>query len=75
MTGLELIEKVISKNPMVNCAVVSRLAPDDFHRASEGLGILAQLPVRPGPKEAERLLGQLNKILNLAQRTEFKFNQ
>ena len=67
MTGLEFIEKVISKKPMVNCAAVSSLLPADFHEASEGLGILMQLPVRPGQKQAEKLLRQLKNILNLAE--------
>ena len=67
MTGLEFIEKVISKKPMVNCAVVSSLLPADFHEASEGLGILMQLPVRPGQEQAEKLLRQLKNILNLAE--------
>ena len=67
MTGLEFIEKVISKKPMVNCAAVTSLLPADFHEASEGLGILMQLPVRPGQEQAEKLLSQLKKILNLAQ--------
>jgi len=67
MTGLEFIEKVISKNPMVNCAAVSSLLPADFHEASEGLGILMQLPVRPDQEQAEKLLRQLKSILNLAE--------
>jgi len=67
MTGLEFIEKVISKKPMVNCAAVSSLLPADFHEASEGLGILMQLPVRPGREQAEKLLRQLKNILNLAE--------
>jgi CheY-like chemotaxis protein len=67
MTGLEFIEKVISKKPMVNCAVVSSLLPADFHEASEGLGILMQLPARPGQEQAEKLLRQLKNILNLAE--------
>jgi CheY-like chemotaxis protein len=67
MTGLEFIEKVISIKPMVNCAAVSSLLPDDFHEASEGLGILSQLPVRPGQEQAEKLLGQLKTIRNLAE--------
>ena len=67
MTGLEFIEKVISKRPMVNCAAVSSLLPADFHEASEGLGILMQLPVRPGQEQAEKLLRQLKNILNLAE--------
>lgn len=66
MTGLEFIEKVISKKPMVNFAAVTSLLPADFHKASEGLGILMQLPVRPGQEQAEKLLIQLKTILNLA---------
>ena len=64
MTGLEFIRKIVSQKPMINCAAVSSLRPDDFHEASEGLGILMQLPVRPSPKYAKILLGHLNSILN-----------
>jgi DNA-binding NtrC family response regulator len=67
MTGLEFIEKVISIKPMVNCAAVTSLSPDDFHEASEGLGILMQLPARPGREQAQKLLGHLKNILNLAE--------
>jgi len=67
MTGLEFIEKVISRKPMVNCAAVTSLLPADFHEASEGLGILMQLPVSPGQEQAEKLLSQLKTILNLAE--------
>ena len=69
MTGLEFIKTVITQKPMVNCAAVSTLLPDDFHEASEGLGILLQLPVRPGPEYAKELLGHLKKILDLAIKT------
>ena len=34
MYGLELIESVIARQPMLNCAVVSSLSPSDFHEAS-----------------------------------------
>ena len=64
MTGLDFIQKIVSKRPMVNCAAVSSLTSEDFHEASEGLGILMQLPVRPGQEHAEILLGQLKHILN-----------
>ena len=74
MTGLELIRKVISKNPLVNFAAVSSFSPADFHEASEGLGILMQLPVRPAQEQTEKLLRQLKTILNLAQRTEFNLD-
>jgi len=67
MTGIEFIEKVVSKKPTANCAVVSSLSPSDFHEASEGLGILMQLPVRPGHRQAEKLLSQLRAILRLAE--------
>ncbi len=67
MTGLEFIENVISIKPMVNCAAVTSLLPADFHEASEGLGILMQLPVRPGQEQVEKLLSQLKNVLNLAE--------
>ena len=64
MTGLEFIRKIVSKRPMVNCAAVSSMASGDFNDASEGLGILMQLPVRPGNEYAGTLLEHLKKILN-----------
>jgi CheY-like chemotaxis protein len=69
MTGLDFIKTVIAQNPMVNCAAVSSLLPDDFHEASEGLGILMQLPVRPGHEYAGELLEHLKNILDLAIET------
>ena len=70
MTGLEFIRALVSKRPMINCAAVSSLAAEDFHEVSEGLGILMQLPVRPGEEQAEMLLGQLKNILNLMKINE-----
>ena len=67
MTGLEFIEKVISIKPMINCAAITSLLPADFQEASEGLGILMSLPVRPRKEQAEKLLVQLKTILNLAE--------
>ena len=75
MTGLEFCEKVISQKPMVNLAAVSSLSPADFHEASEGLGIMMQLHVRPGQKQSEKLLDQLTTIMSLARQTEFKYNK
>jgi CheY-like chemotaxis protein len=69
MTGLEFIKTVITQKPMVNCAAVSTLLSEDFHEASEGLGILMQLPVRPGPEYAKELLEHLKSILDLAIKT------
>jgi two-component SAPR family response regulator len=67
MTGIEFIEALVSVNPMINCAAVSPLPSDEFHEVSEGLGILAQLPVQPGPKDAEDLLKHLNHLKKLLQ--------
>jgi len=64
-SGLEFAEKLVSVNPMINCAVVSPLSSKDFHEASEGLGVLMQLPVRPDEKQAEMLIKCLKKVLNL----------
>lgn len=46
-------------NAMVNTAVVSPLSDEEFHEASEGLGILVRLPLEPGADEACELLRRL----------------
>ena len=66
MTGLGFLEKVIWTNPMINCAAASGLSADEFHEASEGLGILMQLPLSPGPMQATELMERLENILNLS---------
>ena len=65
MTGLEFAREMLRLNPMVNCAVLSDLSPEQFHQASEGLGLVAQLPVHPGAKDAEGLLAKLKQIKGL----------
>lgn len=70
MTGLELIASVIARHPMLNCAAISSLSPGDFHEASEGLGVLMQLPVEAGKKEADQLLEQLKEIRSLTKKSE-----
>ncbi len=64
-TGLELVARLIAVNPMITCSVVSGLTPEEFHVASEGLGIMVQLPIHPGKEHAESLLQQLRQIKNL----------
>ncbi len=64
MTGVQLIEKIVMKNPMINCAAISSQSHKDFHEESEGLGILMQLPPKPLKKDAEKLLDHLFKITN-----------
>ncbi len=65
MTGLEFAKKLISINPMVDCAVVSSLSSEDYHEASEGLGLVMQLPVQPEKRHVEQLLLQVNKIIQM----------
>ncbi|MFH2067357.1 MAG: response regulator [Pseudomonadota bacterium] len=63
MTGLAFAGKMLSVNPMINCAAASSLSPDEFHEASEGLGILMALPLKPGENHVNRLMEHLQKIL------------
>ncbi|WP_372678602.1 response regulator [Desulfosarcina sp.] len=65
MTGLELIGRLVTVNPMINCAAVSSLSKEAYHEASEGLGMLMQLPPRPSQADGERLMARLNQILRL----------
>jgi hypothetical protein len=54
---------------MINCAAISSLSHKDFHEASEGLGVLMQLPESPGRDDAAKLLEHLKTILNFTKRT------
>ena len=65
MTGLEFAARLLSVNPMINCASVSRLSSDNFHEVSEGLGLMAQLPVQPDKEHAEELLQRLKYLKSL----------
>ena len=62
-TSLSLVPELIMANAMVNTAVVSSLSEEDFHEASEGLGVLARLPVNPGRRDASELLRRLKEVL------------
>lgn len=62
MEGLALAKKLVVQNPMVNCALVSSLSEADFHQASEGLGILAQLPLEPDAAHAASLVEKLGNV-------------
>jgi DNA-binding NtrC family response regulator len=62
MPGLVFAKKLVTQDPMVNCAAVSPLPEEAFHEASEGLGLLAKLPLSPGKKDAQNLLERLLMI-------------
>ena len=65
MTGIEFLKKLLQTNPMINSAAISQLTSEEFHEASEGLGVLVQLPVDPGELEAEDLLKRLKHLKDL----------
>jgi two-component SAPR family response regulator len=62
MSGLAFAKELVVQNPMINCALVSSLSAADFHEASEGLGILAQLPPEPDASHAASLVDNLSAI-------------
>ena len=62
MTGIDFVKKVVAVNPMLNCVIASKLSPSDFHEATEGLGVLMQLPLNPSEKDAEKLVSHFKKI-------------
>ncbi len=61
-TGKEFVEQLMKKNPMINTAVFSEMESDDFHEYTEGLGVLMQLPLKSGAKEAESFMERMRKI-------------
>jgi hypothetical protein len=60
--NFDLVRKILFKNACINMVMVSTLSPDEFHEASEGLGILTSLPSRSGSAEAESLLDLLTRM-------------
>ncbi len=67
MSGVSFIRLLICKNPMANCAVVSSQESSAFHKESEGLGILMQIPNRPRKKDAEKLLERVAEINRISE--------
>ncbi len=60
--GLSLARRMTQANPLVNTVLVSSLSPEEFHEASEGLGVLLQLPVQPGEEDARAIVAALENI-------------
>lgn len=68
MPGLVFAEKLVKQNALINCAAVSTLPEKEFHEASEGLGLLAKLPPRPGAVDARNLLERLRMVNGMVSR-------
>jgi DNA-binding response OmpR family regulator len=58
-SGLSIAKDMIRVNALAQLALVSKLSPEKFHEAAEGLGVLASLPRHPDEKDAVRLLNAL----------------
>ena len=54
---------ILMINAGVHTAVVSDMDPDEFHEATEGLGILMPLPSSPKASDAENLLTTLSGVM------------
>lgn len=67
MSGIDFVKQLVMVNPLVNTAIVGDLSKKDFHEATEGLGVLMQLPRHPQERDAEALLAILEKISGLLQ--------
>ena len=65
MSGIEFVHQFVKVNPLANTAIVGSLPEAEFHEATEGLGVLMQLPPRPREADAESLLAVLAKISGL----------
>ena len=65
MSGLDFARRLISLNPMINCAAMSSLPEKEFHEVSEGLGLMNHLPANPERSDAEDVLKNLRRIRGL----------
>ncbi|OIO02955.1 MAG: hypothetical protein AUJ49_05345 [Desulfovibrionaceae bacterium CG1_02_65_16] len=60
---LELAQRLIRVNAMINLAVVSALPEAEFHEAAEGLGILSSVPPQPTQADGEALAAVFRRFL------------
>jgi DNA-binding NtrC family response regulator len=61
-SGLQFIRELVRSHPFINCALVSPLYPQEFHEATEGLGLFMQLPPAPDGAQAPKIREQLAAI-------------
>ena len=63
--GIELVQTIARTHPLVNIALMSSLSPEDFHEATEGLGLFMQISDNPGQAEGYQMITRLNSINTL----------
>lgn len=59
MRPFDLVLEIMKINAMINTVAMSALSDEDFHEASEGLGILACVPLSPDEADGARLAEKL----------------
>lgn len=59
---VDCITRLVRQNAMINCAMISDMEQDAFHEATEGLGILMQLPPNPSSDDAAVLLAKIKSL-------------
>ena len=64
-TALEIVQRLLSVNAFIHTAVLTDMDEALFHERSEGLGVLAGLPLRPDEKDAAGLLAKLREMAPL----------
>lgn len=62
---VECITRLVRQNAMISCAMISAMEQDAFHEATEGLGILMQLPPNPSGDDAALLLDKVESLYSL----------
>ncbi|HTZ17021.1 MAG TPA: hypothetical protein VMB78_01145 [Dissulfurispiraceae bacterium] len=64
-TPIDFVTRLVQHNAMINCAMVSAMDENDFHEATEGLGVLMQLPPNPSADDASALLEKIKLLASL----------
>jgi CheY-like chemotaxis protein len=72
MAAKELIERIIMKNAMINCVVLSALPEKVFHDTYEGFGVLMQLSPTPDREDAGKIMDYLSRICAISNDTTQK---
>ena len=62
MAPLDLVVGLLELDATIATAVLSKMPPEEFHEASEGLGVMAQLPPQAGREHVAQLLQKLKAV-------------
>ncbi len=61
--ALTLIREIVTRDAMINTAVITGMDDSEFHEKSEGLGVFMKLPLKPQAQDARELIQNLKKII------------